>query len=182
MDLLPHSYPGALIATIALTVLSSATPSAVFGQSRRTENVLRLDDPANRPAASIDQIAWLAGAWAGEGFGGMLEETWNPPSGGTMVGLFKLLHDDDPSIYEIQLITETGNSLEWRVKHFNPDFSGWEDKGDFVSFPLVQISDSVAYFDGLTVKRDGDDRLIIHLTVSHGGALSEERLVYQRVE
>lgn len=169
-----------LLLLLALLVVTA--PNMLCAQSRKTANVLRLDDPTNRPAATIEQISWLAGAWSGEGFGGRVEETWNEPSGGTMVGLFKLLHSDEPSIYEIQLIIEVDGSLEWRVKHFNPDFSAWEGKEEFVAFPLVQMTDSVAYFDGLTLRRAGDNRLVLHLTVSRAGTLSEEQLEYSRVD
>ena len=36
------------------------------------------------PAVTIDDAAWLAGRWVGEGFGGQMEETWSPPVGWSM--------------------------------------------------------------------------------------------------
>lgn len=156
-------------------------PSSVYSQSKASENVYRLDDPANQPPATISQMAWLAGAWTGEGLGGQVEETWNAPSGGTMVGLFKLVHGDQPSIYEIELIVEEHRSLVWRVKHFNPDFSAWEEKAEHVSFPLVKIEEEAAYFDGLTVMKDGDDGLKVFLTIGHEGETTEEALTFRRV-
>jgi len=153
----------------------------VYPQSRKTDNVFRLDDTANRPSATISQMAWLAGSWAGEGLGGHVEETWNTPSGGTMIGSFKLVQGDEPSIYEIELMVELGGSLEWRVKHFNPDFSAWEEKADFVSFPLVKIEEEAAYFDGLTVMKDGEDGLKVFLIIGHEGEIREETLSFRRV-
>lgn len=98
-----------------------------------------------------------------------------------MIGLFKLVHGDDPSIYEIELIVQEEESLVWKVKHFNPDFSAWEEKADYVSFPLVKIEDEAAYFDGLTVMKDGENGLKIFVTISHDGAISEEAFGFQRV-
>ena len=162
-------------------VASTSFQSPVCAQSKKTENVYRLDDPANRPEASVEQIAWLAGSWVGEGFGGSVEETWNTPTGGTMIGTFKLSHGGEPSLYEVELIAEEEGSLVWKVKHFNADFSGWEDKAEFVSFPLVKITDDAAYFDGLTLARDGEDGLKMFLTMTHEGQVGEESLTFKRL-
>ena len=155
--------------------------TAAYPQSRKTDNVYQLDDPENQAPASISQMAWLAGSWAGEGLGGDVEEMWSAPSGGTMIGSFKLVQGDEPSIYEIELMVEVGGSLEWRVKHFNPDFSAWEEKADFVSFPLVKIEEEAAYFDGLTVMKDGEDGLKVFLIIGHEGEIREETLSFRRV-
>ena len=168
-------------AAISFCWLNIAGVSIVSSQSRKTDNVYRLDDSSNRPAATISQMEWLAGSWVGEGLGGRVEETWNSPSAGTMIGTFKLVHGDEPSIYEIELIEEEEGSLVWKVKHFNPDFSAWEDKEDYVSFPLVKIEPGTAYFDGMTVKKEGEDGMTIFLAMSHDGAISEEILKFDRI-
>ena len=155
--------------------------ATAYPQSRMTDHVFQLDDPENQPKATISQMAWLAGSWVGEGLGGHVEETWNAPSGGTMIGSFKLVHIDEPSIYEIELIVEEEESLVWKVKHFNRDFSAWEEKADFVSFALVKIEEGAAYFDGLTVMKDGEDGLKVFLTISREGVISEEALGFRRV-
>jgi hypothetical protein len=36
----------------------------------------------------LERLSWLAGQWHGEAFGGTCEETWTPPSGGSMVGTY----------------------------------------------------------------------------------------------
>lgn len=158
-----------------------AGAAAAFAQIPHTAHTLKLDEGQSSPAATIEDIAWLAGAWTGEAFGGVAEETWNPPSAGTMVGLFKLMHDDQPSMYEIQLLVQEEGSLVWKVKHFNADFSAWEDKPDFVSFPLVKVTEDGAWFEGLTLERDGPDRLNVYLVLTHDGETSEEKLVYHRM-
>lgn len=163
-----------------LASLFSIVPQFSRGQSSVTEHILTLGDSSDRPEAKISDVAWLAGAWAGEGFGGHVEETWNDPSAGTMIGLFKLSHDGTPSLYEIELIEEVDGSLEWKVKHFNADFSAWEEKADFVSFPLVKIGDNAAYFDGLTVVMEGDVMNVYVLVGGEDGS-KENALRFERI-
>jgi hypothetical protein len=82
-----------------------------------------------------------------------------------MVGAFKLLRSGEPSFYELMLILEEEGSLVLRLKHFNPDFTGWEEKDRAVSFRLVDLQDGAAFFDGLTYRRVGDDRLDVFLAM-----------------
>ena len=152
-----------------------------MAQSRNTENTLKLDDPASRPMATIASVAWLAGTWQGKAFGGEVEEVWTLPSAGTMAGLFKLVHKGKPTMYEFELIIEEADSLSIRLKHFNADLSGWEEKNHFVSFPLVKLSENVAYFDGLTYRRVGADKLQVYVAIEHNGKVEEEELLLQRV-
>ena len=39
-----------------------------------------------RPAASVDDLGWLAGDWASEADGRWTEESWAPARGGVMLG------------------------------------------------------------------------------------------------
>lgn len=165
-----------LIATIAFPCVHAQA------QSQKTANVLRLDDPSDRPPATIDEMSWLVGFWAGEGLGGHVEETWNAPSGGTMVGTFKLLHGGEPTMYEIEWIAEEEGSLVWIVKHFGADFSAWEEKAEYVSFPLVRVEPGEAYFDGLTVRKEGEDKLRVFVVMSSEEGLEEASFVFERVK
>ena len=71
-----------------------------------TEHTFRLEDGEQRPRATLEDVEWLAGSWTGSAFGERFEEVWNPPSAGSMVGLFKLYDGDEVSFYEILLIIE----------------------------------------------------------------------------
>ena len=171
--------------TIALTLLAAlsgflqAPPSAA--QSAYTEHTLRLDDPARRPAATIDDFAWLAGHWRGEGLGGTIDEVWSPPLGPTMICAFKLSKADTVSFYELAALVEEENSVSMWVKHFNPDFTGWEEKTDKVIFPLVRLEPEALYFEGLTFRRTSNDEMDVYLAFgSRGGEVREIKLVYRR--
>ncbi|MCB0547909.1 MAG: hypothetical protein KDD19_10010 [Phaeodactylibacter sp.] len=165
-----------LCSILFLLVLSPA----LFAQSQLTEHTLKLDDPANMPKASIEGLAWLAGRWLGEGFGGALEETWNPPLGGTMMATFRLVTEGQPGFYEICLIVPEGNSLVYKVKHFNPDLTGWEEKDDYVTFPLVKLEPNAAYFNGLTMKLEGNTCQLYLAMKQEDGSYEEAGLVYHR--
>ena len=144
-------------------------------------NTLKLADHKAMPAANIDDLAWIAGKWQGEMFGGMAEEVWNPPSGGSMMGMYKLVKDDKVVFYELMLITEISNSLTYRLKHFNPDLTGWEEKDKYVDFPLVKVTTDEALFDGFTFRKLGEDKLQLFLRDdSKDGSPVESEFIYQR--
>ena len=121
------------------------------------------------PAASIDDIAWLGGHWEGEGLGGQSIETISPPVAGQMVGHFQQVKDGKLQFYEIYHFVPHGNSLLMRIKHFNPDLTGWEEKGETVDFPLVAIEKDAVYFDGLTMRKTADGGLESFVVIEDQG-------------
>ena len=85
----------------------------------------RLGDKAS-PPATIAAAAWLEGHWLGDGLGGVSEEVWSPPRGGVMMGMYRSLKQDKASFYEFLMLVEENGTLVMKLKHFNPDFSGWD--------------------------------------------------------
>ena len=162
--------------------LMVSTTSELFGQSLLTANTLQLDDPTQRPSASINDLAWLAGSWEGEAFGGTVEEMWTLPTAGTIVGVFKGVTDGSVMFYEIEWIAEEEGSLTLKLKHFHPDFTGWEEREEMVEFPLVRLTHDAVYFDGLTFRRVGQDGLVAYVALRQDGQVREEEIVYWRVE
>ena len=149
-------------------------------QSNQTENTLSLDSPENTPKADIQDLSWMVGRWEGKGFGGIVEESWNPAIGGTMVGSFRLVKDEAPVFYELLVIVPEGESLAYKVKHFNPDLTGWEEKEESVSFPLIRLEKDTAYFDGLTIIRNGDQLKHYLVFEDKNGKKQETSLTYSR--
>lgn len=122
----------------------------------------------------IKELAWIAGHWQGEALGGQFEETWNPPKGGAMMGMFKLVKDDSVSFYEILTIVPTKDqSLVLRLKHFSSELKGWEEKDETLEFPLVSVTKNEARFEGLVFKRKDADHMEIRVKVSQGDGTSE---------
>ena len=126
------------------------------------------------PPATLADMAWLQGRWTGDGLGGS-EEVWSPPAGGVMMGMYRLLKDGKPIFYEFLMLTEESGSLAMKLKHFNPDFSGWEEKTGFVTFKLVAVEPRAVHFSGLSFYREGDDELRIYLRLrDKSGEVREE--------
>lgn len=130
-----------------LVMCSCATAEPAAEQPVR---VLSSSD-APAPDATIDDLAWLEGHWKGSGLGGISEEIMSPAAGGQIMGMFRQSKADGTlQFYEFYHFAEQDGSLILRIKHFNPDMTGWEDKDESVEFPLVALEETAAYFDGLT--------------------------------
>lgn len=166
-----------LTRTMLILFLMSGTAAA---QSLRTEHTFKLDDPDQRPAGTLADVSWLTGTWTGEAFGKTFEEVWNPPSAGSMVGMFKLLDGDEVAFYELVLLVEEEGSLSLKVKHFNADFTAWEEKADYVDFRLVKVEDDAVHFSGVSFYRIGDDEIHAYLVLRSGEEIREEKLLYRR--
>jgi hypothetical protein len=154
---------------------------AYAGSSNVTPNVLSLNPDVGSPHATIHDVAWIAGHWIGEAFGGMGEEIWSKPDGGAMMGMYRIVKDVEVGFYEFLTISEVDSSLVLRLKHFHADLKGWEEKDDMVTFPLVKIDDRHAFFDGITFKRVDGDRLQIFLAQrKKDGTIHELEFMYDR--
>jgi hypothetical protein len=110
------------------------------------------------------------------GLGGVTEETWSAPAGGAMMGMFRMLKGDQVVFYEFLTLVEHEGSLLLKLKHFNADLTGWEEKADFIRFRLVKITPDSVWFDGLTFQRIDRDTLRIFLAIRNctDGTVREE--------
>lgn len=132
------------------------------------------------PPATIDAAAWMAGRWVGEGFGGQMEESWAPPVGGQMVGHFRYWRDGQPQFYEFLMMDVVDGGVRMRVKHFNPDMVGWEEKGEWVTFEPVSAGPDALIFNGLEIRRESADRIVMTIRLRHGETVDTEILRFQR--
>ena len=132
----------------------------------------------------IDRIAWLAGTWKGQAFGGEVEEIWSRPNGGTMMGMFRLLEKGKTVFTEFEQIVEQDNSLVFKVKHFTPAFVGWEEKDKTVDFKLLAAQENEVRFDGLTIALiDADTcKHVIRLKDKETRQEKDVEIIYRRVK
>jgi len=151
-------------------------------QSVKTEHTFKLDDADTRVPATLEDVAWMVGSWTGDAFGGTFEEVWNPPSFGTMVGMFKVLGDEGVSFYELMLLAEEQGSLVIKVKHFHADFTAWEEKEDYVTFRLVSVAPDAVHFSGLSFYQISEDEIHTYIALHNDGKVWEEKLIYRRSE
>jgi hypothetical protein len=147
-----------------------------------TANTKSLAPGAASPAATLADVAWITGHWRGTGLGGEAEEIWSAPKAGAMMCAFRVIKDGKPWFYEITLIAEDKGSLVLRVKHFNADLTGWEEKAVVQNFPLVKVETNAVYFDGITYRRRADGGMDVYVSIHHrDGTVSEGQFRYARV-
>ena len=170
-----------LVPAIVASLISMAS-GAIDAAEPRTEHTFGLTPGEERPAATLDDAAFLIGRWRGTAFGEKMEESWSEPSGGTMVGTFKLFSSDEPAMYELMLLTVEDGTLSLKVKHFNPDFTAWEDKEDYINFRLVAKADGELHFGGLSFYRRTDDYLDGYIVMRNGDDISEQHMTFERVK
>jgi len=105
--------------------------------------------------------SWIAGSWVGDGFGGVSEELWSEPSpDGTIMGSYRHLSaDGKTNFYEFFLLDSAG----LRLKHFHPDFKGWETKDEFLHFKMIECTENKIILKGLVYERISDSEMKIFL-------------------
>lgn len=113
----------------------------------------------------LENIAWISGTWKGEAFGGITEEIWSEPSGGSMMATFKLINEGKVTFYEIEIIREIENSLILQLKHFNNDLKGWETKDETVDFPLIEITPNKVVFEGMVFEKVSAKEMNIYVDI-----------------
>lgn len=169
----------AAIAICAVLLGASATAQSIG--ERETANTLRAPAGSVGLPATLDDMKWLVGHWRGTGLGGVSEEMWSEPAGGVMMGMYRLVVNGKPSFYEFLHLAEENGSVVMKLKHFNADLTGWEEKERFVTFRLVKLGPDAVYFDGLTMRRSVD-RLQIFLAIrDKEGKVREEEFRMERV-
>lgn len=137
---------------------------------------------ASSPPARIAEVAWLAGYWVGEGLGGEIEDVWLPPKAGVLLGAFRLHRTDGkPGFYELFAIEEVDDTLQFVVKHFHPDWVGWEEKDKALRIRLTRISADEIVFGRIVFQRTAPDGLVVKLAIREkSGELRHETLAYRR--
>lgn len=165
-----------------LFVLFGDIPS-IFAQTKQTDNTIKLDEGKTGEAATVADIAWLAGNWNGTGLGGVSEEIWSKPSGGVMMGTYRLIKDGKPIFYEMMWMVENEGTIALRLKHFHANLVGWEEKDKTVDFKFVKKEGNRFYFSGLTFERKGGKELNIFLALRQkDGTVKEEIFTMKRVD
>lgn len=115
------------------------------------------------PAAVYEALGWLEGCWRGPGFDGEMSECWMRTASGELVGAFQYSAGGELQFSEMLMIGTAGGAFGYHVKHFNRDFTGWEENGEQVSFPFRALDGDRVVFGGLVLEPDGPDAMLAHL-------------------
>jgi len=84
---------------------------------------------ADSNASKIENVAWLTGNWQSVGGEPMAcEEHWTAPAGGAMVGMFRLLNNDRPGLYELLMLEQETDGVWMRLRHFRQQMVAQEQE------------------------------------------------------
>jgi len=104
-----------------------------------TRSVGASDADASQAKATLEELSFISGCWAGDWKGGLTEEQWSRASGDSMMCVFKYVKGGQAVFYEMLLIEQTKSGPVMRLKHFNPGLIGWEEKDQAYSYPLIEL-------------------------------------------
>ena len=146
-----------------------------------SQNTMSLPKDGSSPEAELSQISWMEGHWKGEAFGGIVEEIWSPPLGGSMMFSFKLVNDGEITFYELGHIRQIDKTLAFELKHFHGDLKGWEEKDEVQRFKLVKVEGDRMYFEGFTFEKISGTEINIYALIEHDdGSTEEVRFNYKK--
>ncbi|MCY3600518.1 MAG: DUF6265 family protein [Gemmatimonadetes bacterium] len=117
--------------------------SAATGQDAGSQD--RPAPPAPARAVNLEELAWIAGHWGGDAFGGQIEEAWFSPAGRSMSGSFRLVRDGLAIMYELLLLEQDDDGeIYYRFKHV---LRGWEPVEETrLEYRLTALEDRKATF------------------------------------
>jgi hypothetical protein len=135
---------------------------------------------------ALSPLAFLTGRWVSEERTEVQEENWSPVIGNSMTGSFRIVQGGRPVFYEFWVVEVDENRPVLKLKHFNANLAGWEEKNASTKMPLI----SKAEGDALFAEEDGSVSLHYHrigdmltCTVHHvrNGKSSDETFKLTRV-
>jgi hypothetical protein len=128
--------------------------------------------------ASLQSMRWLAGQWRSEESGQLSEETWSAPHGASMVGMWRLVIDGTPRVFELLSLTVEGDDVVLRLRHFDARLVAREEKTAPLALRRAEAGEKMAVFRGagtkgpltITYRVEGDELVGI---VQHGDEAPE---------
>jgi len=128
---------------------------------------------------NIENYAWIAGHWIGDGFGGTSEELWSPPRNGVMMGVFRH-HDKDGKLVFYEFLTIDSSGM--KLKHFNADMTAWETKEDMLHFEMIEALPDKLVMKGLILEKISENEMDISLSMTQDGEKVIEVFHMKRVK
>ncbi|MCZ7602398.1 MAG: hypothetical protein C4543_05675 [Ignavibacteriales bacterium] len=122
----------------------------------------------------IENLNWLEGTWTSEKWGGIVEEYWSAPNGNSIIGMFRLINEGKVQFTEHWILSEYDGNLALRLRHFNPDFTGWEEKDEYLEFPFQKMGDDFIQFKGLRYELVSSTEIKVTLDMKRGENIEQE--------
>ncbi len=147
-----RSTPDGLIVGVTVNPPEGTESVALY----RHVDDIELPEPAE---AGIDDLDWLAGAWAGTRGTSSIEERWSPPRGGAMLGVSRTVKSGKMSAFEFLRIVERDGGLVYIAQ---------PNGAPPTEFVLTEVGKTRAVFDN--PRHDYPKRIVYELSAE--GALS----------
>jgi len=130
-----------------------------------------------QPAASIDQLDWMTGNWAGQLGPNQLEENWIATEGGSIAAMVRMTGNDATSMFEMITIEEMGGTLVLHIQQFDPGFEPRTESAQ--EMILEEITDNSVRFRAVSeggmaslgYSNPSADSFMIHVGRPDGGTL-----------
>jgi hypothetical protein len=100
------------------------------------------------PAATIDQLSWMTGNYAGNLGPNTLEENWIAPEGGSIAAMVRMTGNGGTSMFEMITIEEVDGSLVLNVQQFDAGFKPRAPEP--TTMELAMIMDNHVHFNAVT--------------------------------
>ncbi|GAB5500880.1 MAG: hypothetical protein PsegKO_31910 [Pseudohongiellaceae bacterium] len=76
----------------------------------------------SQPNATIEQLGWMTGNWAGMLGPNQLEENWIATEGSSIAAMVRMTGNDATSMFEMITIEEANGTLVLHIQQFDPGF------------------------------------------------------------
>lgn len=96
--------------------------------------------------AVLKRLSFLSGNWVSETPEEVQEEIWSPVSGNSLMGSFRIVKHGRPVFYEFWAVELDDHGPVLKLKHFNANLVGWEEKNASIKLPLVTSAENDAVF------------------------------------
>ncbi|MBL4572396.1 MAG: hypothetical protein JKY86_04895 [Gammaproteobacteria bacterium] len=121
------------------------------------------------PPATVADIAWMTGNWAGNLGPNQLEENWIMGEAGSIAAMVRMTGDDATSMFEMITIEEVDGSLVLHIQQWDPGMVARTDGPQ--EMELVEITENSVKFKatseggmaGLGYSHPDADTFIIHV-------------------
>lgn len=145
--------------------------------------MLVLSGSAVAAEASIEQLDWMTGNWAGQLGPNQLEENWIATEGGSIAAMVRMTGNGGTSMFEMITIEEVDGSLVLNIQQWDPGFEPRTDGPQ--TMELREITDNSVMFDAVSeggmaalgYSHPDEDTFIIHIERPDG---SQSQIELQR--
>ena len=129
------------------------------------------------PSASIEDVNWMTGNWAGQLGPNQLEENWIKAEGSSIAAMVRMTGNDATSMFEMITIEEVDGSLVLNIQQFDPGFVARTPAPQ--TMELSEITENSVHFvatseggmASLGYSNPDPDTFIIHVGQASGNTL-----------